>query len=292
VCVAAGALPPQSCDGLPKTCGPGQDQDCCASNLVDGGDFQLANRDVFLATVCPFRLDTYEITVGRYRKFVEAYAPTLIAVGSGNNPNDRADPGWTADDLSRLPDNPSALKQSLLCSAKYQTWTDADAGRENLPINCLGWYQAWAFCTWDHGWLPTEAEWTFAAAGGSEQRTYPWGKDAPDDAGSDRAVWGCHYDGDGNCTGVSNIAPVGSISAGNGKWGQADLAGNLFEWVQDHACVQSRPCFDCACFDSVLRTYVGGSFFQNSSYLPIGWESVADVQDYSFERGARCARAP
>ncbi len=46
------------------------------------------------------------------------------------------------------------------------------------PINCLDWYTAFAFCAWDGGRLATEAEWNYAASGGSEHRYYPWSKPA------------------------------------------------------------------------------------------------------------------
>jgi formylglycine-generating enzyme required for sulfatase activity len=45
------------------------------------------------ATVSDFRLDTYEITVGRFRKFVAVYSSDMIAEGAGKNPNDPNDPG-------------------------------------------------------------------------------------------------------------------------------------------------------------------------------------------------------
>ncbi len=57
-------------------------------------------------------------------------------------------------------------------------------GRDNHPINCVTWDQARAYCQWVHGGggdLPTEAQWEYAAAGGSMDWEYPWGNDAPHD---------------------------------------------------------------------------------------------------------------
>jgi formylglycine-generating enzyme required for sulfatase activity len=55
----------------------------------------------------------------------------------------------------------------------------AAGANEALPINCVHWYDAFQFCAWDGGWLPTEAEWEMAAAGGAENRRYPWGGALP-----------------------------------------------------------------------------------------------------------------
>jgi len=39
-------------------------------------------------------------------------------------------------------------------------------------INCITWYEAMAFCIWDGGYLPTEAEWD-ALRGGARTNGYP-----------------------------------------------------------------------------------------------------------------------
>ncbi len=178
-----GNLP--SCVNLAASCGVNGTDTCCASPLVAGGMFFRSYdpvNDGFSgdmknpATVSDFRLDTYEVTVGRFRKFVEAGLGNQgkpPQAGAGANPyiaNSGWDPAWNAS----LAVDTNGLKAALKCSVTYQTWTDNPAGAEARPINCVDWFEAFAFCAWDGGFLPTEAEWNYAAAGGAEQRPYPW----------------------------------------------------------------------------------------------------------------------
>src|SRR5262245_38096411 len=74
---------------LLTNCGPMQNVSCCDSKVVTGGMFlrgyDVATDNMFTdmtapATVSAFRLDTYEVTVGRFRQFVEA------GLGTQQNP--------------------------------------------------------------------------------------------------------------------------------------------------------------------------------------------------------------
>ena len=286
-----------------STCGPSGSSDCCGSSVVDGGTYFRDNDGG--TTVSDFRLDTYEITVGRFRKFVGVYAQNMIDSGAGKNPHNSKDTGWDTAWNTALPADASALKTKVKCDGAFQTWTNAfvNTVSESRPMNCITWFEAEAFCTWDGGRLPTEAEWQYASAGGTEGRTYPWGTTVPS-ADALLAVYGCYYGngdagGDAGCANVTNIAAVGSVSAGNGKWGQADMAGNVFEWVQDWYATPypAADCKDCANLTPSgsipSRVYRGGGFIGKDA---ANLQASSRFYDPPVNRnglfGARCARTP
>jgi sulfatase modifying factor 1 len=300
-CAAGVCGSPPTCSELGNTCGANGTDSCCSSPPVPGGTFNRNNDGSYPATLSSFRLDRYEITVGRFRKFVAAYNQNMIPSGTGKNPNNPNDSGWSAAWNASLPVDSAALKSSVKCSsghsnANYETWTDAVGNNEGRPINCLDWYVANAVCAWDGGRLPTEAEWNYAAAAGNEQRDYPWGSTVPG-GNATLAVFGCFYGsvGTGACVDVAtNIAPVGSAPAGNGKWGHADLAGGMREWVLDLYAnpLAQTSCSNCSNLTGTgPRVLRGGSWGEESSLLVTSYRSYSQKFDYSTSQGARCARA-
>lgn len=99
----------------------------------------------------------------------------------------------------------------------------------NLPINCVTWEHARAFCGWAGGRLPSEAEWEFAARGRGKAQPYPWGDEPPS---CDRVVMS---GADESCANKKQKGPatVCSHPSGNTAQGLCDMGGNLFEWVGD-----------------------------------------------------------
>ena len=104
-------------------------------------------------------------------------------------------------------------------------WDKPDRGSH--PINCVDWDQAQAFATWAGGRLPSEAEWEYAARSGGQDWKYPWGDEGATCA---RAVMA---DDMGAGCGRDSTWPVCSKPSGNTTDGLCDMAGNVWEWVQD-----------------------------------------------------------
>lgn len=110
----------------------------------DGGVDERPRHEVYLDA---FYIDTYEVTNGRYWRFVE---------GTGH----------------RRPEHPKDQNLTL--------WGEKQLPEElvDRPVVNVDWYDAEAYCEWAGKRLPTEAEWAKAAKG-TEDRRFPWGDVEP-----------------------------------------------------------------------------------------------------------------
>ena len=293
--------PGQSCNGMLGTeC---QGNSCCSNILVPGGTFPMG-RSVSGTDACPsgmscypqdqpehdatvsdFYLDEYEVTVGRFRKFVEQFDGTPPPDGAAAHPV-IAGTGWQSAWNTSLAASQAALMTNLKCSSSYQTWTDAAVGNEHYAINCVSWYEAFAFCAWDGGRLPTEAEWEYAAAGGDANRLYPWGSEDPN---VNTALANFYNNG-------SPFINVGSHPLGAARWGHHDLAGGMYEWAFDWwdeswYSGAGNTCNNCANTTGASnRVFRGGYFGSSDDPLRAAYRDAYDPADGYYYVGFRCAR--
>ena len=167
---------------------------------IAGGSFRMGSADgdddekpPHRVTVATFEIAKSEVTIAQYRACVDAGACTAPGTGTAFG-----ECNWDR------------------------------RGRDDHPVNCVDWNQAQAFATWVGGRLPTEAEWEYAARSGGRNQTYPWGDEK---ATCERAVMD---DGSGNGCGLGDkTGAVCSKPRGHSARGLCDLAGNVWEWVED-----------------------------------------------------------
>lgn len=155
-------------------------------------------------------LDRYPVTNAQYAAFVEAGGYEQASL-------------W---DASILPAVLDFVDRSGRPGPKFWENGCYPPGTEDHPVTGINWYEARAFARWVGKRLPTDAEWTRAAAwpvslpdGTRMQRRFPWG-DAMDY--SRAALWGSQRNG---------TVPVTDYPGGAAVNGVYQLIGNVWEWT-------------------------------------------------------------
>lgn len=149
--------------------------------------------------VSPFFIGVYEVTNAEYRAFLQA---------------------WRAGNLDEACEWPVNLARPNHVPFLWEDHRYPEYGADRQPIAGAYWLDAWAYCRWIGGRLPTEAEWEKAARG-TDGRVFPWGNDFdPMRANTAESL---------------NRRPVevGTFPGGRSVYGCYDMAGNVSEYCID-----------------------------------------------------------
>ena len=97
----------------------------------------------------------------------------------------------------------------------------------DYPVIHVSWDQASAYCSWLGKRLPSEAEWEKAARGGSKTLAYPWGDQ------DTNCTLANSWDNHSSTYCIGDTNRVGSYPDGASEYNVFDMAGNVWEWVND-----------------------------------------------------------
>jgi formylglycine-generating enzyme required for sulfatase activity len=183
----------------------------------------------------PFYIDIYPVSNREFRKFAEETKYRTEAEQFG----------WSFVFHNQLPlDRYRELVEDTVaghewwCKVSGADWAHPEGpdssieARLDYPATHISWNDAAAYSNWAGKRLPTEAEWEYAARGGLEQKTYPWGDELAPNGQYLCNVWQGEFPHrDDGLDGWRGPSPIEGFPP-NG-FGLYSITGNVWEWCAD-----------------------------------------------------------
>ncbi len=249
--------------------------------LLTGGPFLMGSESadsfpndgegpVRRVTIDPFWMDQYPVRNRDFMQFVQATQYITEAEQIG----------WSFVFAGDLPADIATSAQAVHGTEWWRviegaTWLHPEGPDSNVstradhPVVQVSWNDAVAYGAWAGKRLPTEAEWEFAARGGLEQNTYPWGNELTPDGKHLCNIWqGVFPTSNTAEDGYTSTCPPDAFPP-NG-YGLYGMTGNTWEWMADwfhpswhlHA-TRHNPVGPP---QGVARVMKGGSYLCHRSY--------------------------
>ncbi len=238
---------------------------------INGHSCDSDESPLHTVTVSSFKLSQYEITNAQYAAFLNALGG-VSSTGSYNDPQ-----YGTVEYVDINGSN---------CMLYYSGGTFlVESGLDNYPMIEVSWFGANAFAKWAGGRLPTEAEWEFAARGGTSSQNYQF-------SGSNTVGDVAWYSSNSNSTGQSNFNGIRTHPVGTkapNELGLYDMTGNVWEWCQDWygsygSTAQTNPTGPSSGSFRVLR---GGGWSNDGEYCRLSYRGYINPSSRDYDNGFR-----
>ena len=233
-----------------------------------------------------FNIDTYEVTNKQYKTYIMKTRKMLPYLWMANGyvisegqlkSLDIKKLRKMATDVFALDLDARKMDKASLLDAMIKKQTQQDS----LPVSSISWFAAKDYCEWRESRLPSEAEWEKAARGpgGFE---YPWGNEW------DPKITNTGDDGNWD----DGLAPVGSYKNNQSPYGAYDMAGNVWEWVDDWYEPYKGSSYKVDAFGSKNRVLRGGGggvgHYAISYFFRAATRQFSEPEMESEDVGFRC----
>jgi len=177
-----------------------------------------------------------------------------------------------------------ACKEPINKNSSTRPFYFGNSEFDDYPVIYVNWDMAKAYCNWIGRRLPTEAEWEKAARG-PNANPFPWGDKVPN---KDLLNFNRN---------VGDTTTVGYYYSGRSFYGAFDMAGNVWEWVNDWyswTYYDNSPQLNPPGPDSgQSRVLRGGSWIDISDYVISYVRSYVIPTSSNYDTiGFRCALSP